>query len=75
MKGIIFWDTEIYLLPFLTYTSPDRQESADLPLADAAAGTSARQAINIAAPCSRGAPLAGKKPRPTSCRRHRPVPH
>src|ERR1700751_6112956 len=22
MKGIIFWDTEIYLLPFLIYTSP-----------------------------------------------------
>jgi alpha,alpha-trehalose phosphorylase len=22
MKGIYFWDTEIYLLPFLTYTSP-----------------------------------------------------
>ena len=45
-EGHYFWDTEIYLLPFLiVYLPPDRQESADLPLQDAAAGTSARQAI------------------------------
>jgi alpha,alpha-trehalose phosphorylase len=65
-EGHYFWDTEIYLLPFLTYTSPWIAKNLlafrykMLPQARARA----RQ-LGHRGPCSRGAPSAGKKLQPT----------
>ena len=67
-EGHYFWDTEIYVLPFLIYTSPHvARQPAALPLRDARRGARAGRASSaIAARCSRGARSPARRPRPTT---------
>ena len=75
-EGHYFWDTEIYLLPFLTYTSPPRgPQRAALPRDPAAAGPRPR-GRHVAA--GRALPVAHDQRRGglgLLRRWHRAVPH
>ncbi len=70
--GNYFWDTETYLLPFLTYTAPEiarnllRFRYRMLNMARQRAGRSAKKA-----PCFPGERSTARRPRPTT-RRARP---
>ena len=71
--GHYFWDTEIYVLPFLTYTSPNVARNA-LRFRQRDARRGARPGApssTSAAPCSRGAPSTGRSRRPTTRRARR----
>ena len=67
-EGHYFWDTEIYVLPFLAYTQPrDRPQPAALPPQHAAHGARrARASSASAARCSRGARSTARRRRPTT---------
>ena len=67
-EGHYFWDTEVYVVPFLTYTAPRRRpEPPALPQPDAAARPGPRAASWPArAPCSRGARSTARRPRRTT---------
>ena len=75
-EGHYFWDTEMYVVPFLAYTSPETaRKAAALPLAPAAAGPAAG---DRAQPGRRAVPVAHDQRRGgvgVLRRRHRAVPH
>ena len=63
-SGHYFWDTEIYVLPFLTYTNPSMARSAlrfRYNMLEAAK-RAVQRARRRAAPCSPGAPSAVRRP-------------
>ena len=66
--GHYFWDTEIYVLPFLTLHLAERgAERPALPAGDARRGPRpGGRAQPARAPCSRGAPSTGSSRRPTT---------
>ena len=74
-SGHYFWDTEIYVVPFLTYTNPDAaRDAAALPLPHAARGapagpielTPARRAVPVAHDQRRGGLGLLRRPAPRS---------
>ena len=67
-EGHYFWDTEVYVVPFLTYTQPRRRpQPAALPHPDAAGRARAGPARwRRAARCSRGARSTARRPRRTT---------
>jgi alpha,alpha-trehalose phosphorylase len=67
-EGHYFWDTEIYLLPFLSYTQPgSRGTCCASGTACSAVPGNAHGRSASAARCSHGGPSTAKRPRPT-CR-------
>ena len=64
-EGHYFWDQEVYLLPYLTYTNPDNARKV-LESGTRCCRTPRSAPRNSAwtAPCSRGAPSTASKPAP-----------
>ena len=75
-EGHYFWDTEMYVVPFLAYTNPETaRKAAAVPLAHAADGPPAGRR---AEPARRAVPVANDQRRGgvgLLRRRHRAVPH